>query len=111
MIPLFTNQLSVQQLSVRFLPWVIILPILSVWGFQLDGVFIGATRARDLRNSMLISLAGFLGLVYLLEPSFGNNGLWCAFAAFMLLRGVTLGLRLPGIYRSNVVIPKGTGQV
>jgi len=68
-----------------------------VAGFQLDGVFIGATRARELRDSMLLSLAGFLALALVLERVMGNNGLWCAFCCFMVLRGVTLGLRLPRI--------------
>jgi MATE family multidrug resistance protein len=103
LIPLFTNQPAVRQLSTRFLPWAAILPVLSVWGFQLDGVFLGATRARDLRDSMLLSLAAFLGLVFFLTPRFGNNGLWCAFAAFMTLRGITLALRLPNIYRAHTI--------
>jgi Na+-driven multidrug efflux pump len=48
---------------------------------------------------MLLSLAGFLALALGLERVMGNDGLWCAFCCFMALRGVTLGLRLPGIER------------
>jgi MATE family multidrug resistance protein len=96
-IGLFTNQQAVRQLAWRYLPWAVVLPVASVWGYQLDGIFIGATRARDLRNSMLLSLAGFLGLAVGLERYFGNDGLWCAFSCFLLLRGLTLGLRLPRI--------------
>ena len=73
------------------------MPIVSVWAFQLDGIFIGATRGHDLRNSMLVSFLGYLALAVLLERAFGNHGLWCALALFMVLRGVTLGLRLPRI--------------
>jgi MATE family multidrug resistance protein len=75
------------------------LPVISVWGFQLDGIFIGATHARELRDSMLISLAIFLALAIALQPAFGNNGLWCAFCIWMVTRGITLGLRLPRIER------------
>jgi hypothetical protein len=46
----------------RYLPWAIAMPFVAVWGFQLDGIFIGATRARDLRDSMLISFLGYLAL-------------------------------------------------
>jgi MATE family multidrug resistance protein len=97
LVGLFTNQAAVRDLALRYLPWAVALPVVSVGGFQLDGVFIGATRARDLRNSMLLSLAGFLALALGLERVMGNDGLWCAFCCFMALRGVTLGLRLPGI--------------
>jgi MATE family multidrug resistance protein len=97
LIPLFTNQPAIGQLALQFLPWAIIMPLLSVWGFQMDGVFVGATRASDLRDSMLISLAVFLVLAYFLAARFGNHGLWGAFAVFMSMRGITLGLRLPRI--------------
>ena len=95
----FTNQAAVRALAERYLPWVVCLPIVSVWSFQLDGTFIGATRAAELRDSMLISFAGFWGLALLLGWRFGNDGLWCAMLCFMLLRGVTLGLKLPRVER------------
>jgi MATE family multidrug resistance protein len=72
----------------RYLPWAVSLPIISVAGFQLDGVFIGATRVRELRDSMLVSFLVFLGLAIGLERFFGNNGLWFAFCGFMAMRGV-----------------------
>lgn len=97
LIGLFTNQEPVRILASRFLPWVMALPVVSVWAFQLDGIFIGATRAEELRDSMLLSFAVFLALAIVLERAFGNHGLWCAFCSFMILRGVTLGLRLPRI--------------
>jgi MATE family multidrug resistance protein len=97
LICIFTNQETVRQLAMHYLPWAVMLPLISVAGFQLDGIFIGATRARDLRDSMLISFAGYLALAILLEKWMGNQGLWCAFCCFMLLRGLTLGLRLPRI--------------
>jgi MATE family multidrug resistance protein len=83
----------------RFLPWAMVLPLVSVWGYQMDGVFIGATRAGALRDSMVVALAGFLVLAIGLERVMGNNGLWCAFCGFMLLRGGLLAWRLPGIVK------------
>jgi multidrug resistance protein, MATE family len=100
LIRLFTNLEPVRLLAERYLPWAVAMPSIAIWGFQLDGIFIGATRARDLRNSMVISFLGYLGLAIAMEHRFGNQGLWCAFACFMVLRGTTLGLRLPGIEKS-----------
>jgi MATE family multidrug resistance protein len=100
LIPLFTNQEPVRVLALRYLPWAMALPVISVWGFQLDGIFIGATRARELRDSMLISLVIFLALAVALQHALGNNGLWCAFCAWMVTRGITLGMRLPRIERA-----------
>ena len=61
-IAIFTNQEAIRSLAAQFLPWLIVLPLVAVWSFLFDGVFIGATRAQELRDSMLISLVGFLGL-------------------------------------------------
>jgi MATE family multidrug resistance protein len=99
LVGLFTNQEPVRLLALRYLPWAMVLPVISVWGFQLDGIFIGATRARELRDSMLIAFGVFLALAIALERLFGNHGLWCAFIFFMVIRGVTLGMRLPRIER------------
>jgi MATE family multidrug resistance protein len=94
-IAIFTNQEPIRQLAARFLPWIVAMPVVSVWNFQLDGIFIGATRAPQLRDSMIVSFLGFLGLAVVLQAHFGDNGLWCAMLGFMALRAVTLGLRLP----------------
>jgi MATE family multidrug resistance protein len=99
LVGLFTNVEAVRELAMRYLPWAVSLPIVSVAGFQLDGVFIGATRVRELRDSMLVSFLVFLGLAIGLERLFGNNGLWFAFCGFTAMRGVMLGLRLPRIER------------
>ena len=103
LIRLFTNQEPIRILAERYLPWAIAMPSIAIWGFQLDGIFIGATHARDLRNSMLISFLGFLLLAVALEHWFSNHGLWCALALFMVLRAMTLGMRLPGIEKSFAV--------
>ncbi len=103
-IALFTNQQEIRSLAAQFLPWLIVLPLVAVWSFMLDGVFIGATRAQELRDSMVISLIGFLGLAVVLTARFGNHGLWCAMLAFMALRAITLALRLPGMERKSFAV-------
>jgi MATE family multidrug resistance protein len=97
LVRIFTDQPPIRVLALRYLPWAIAMPFVSVWAFQLDGIFIGATRGRDLRNSMLVSFLAYLALAVLLEREFGDRGLWCALALFMVLRSITLGLRLPRI--------------
>ena len=103
-IAIFTNQQEIRSLAAQYLPWLIVLPLVAVWSFLLDGVFIGATRAQELRNSMVISLAGYLGLAVVLTAHFGNHGLWCAMLAFMALRAATLALHLPGVERKSFAI-------
>ena len=76
-----------------------LLPLISVWGFQFDGIFIGATRARELRDSMVISFVCFMGLAIVLQRVLGNHGLWCAFCAWMVIRGITLAMRLKNVER------------
>ena len=80
------------------------LPLVAVWSFLLDGVFIGATRAQELRDSMLICSLGYLGLAIVLTARFGNHGLWCAMLAFMALRAITLAFRLPAVERNSFAI-------
>lgn len=96
-IAIFTNQQPIRELAAQFLPWVVLIPLVSVWSFLFDGVFIGATRASELRNSMLIAFAGFLLLDLVLGRFFGNHGLWAAMLGFMALRAVTLYMRLPRV--------------
>ena len=99
LVALFTSDEAVRVLAGRFLPWIVLLPLISVWGFQFDGLFIGATRARELRDSMVISFVCFMGLAIVLQRVLGNHGLWCAFCAWMVIRGITLAMRLKNIER------------
>lgn len=77
-----------------YLPWAALAPLLGVWSFQLDGIFIGATRSREMRNAMLSATAIFLVGWWLLTP-FGNHGLWAALWVSYLARLLTLGRYLP----------------
>jgi len=67
------------------------MPLVAVWSYLLDGLFIGATRARDMRNAMLAAvLLIYVPAAWLLRDS-GNHGLWLGFYLFMLARGALLG--------------------
>jgi len=91
---------NVRNGASEFLVWLMISPIISVWSFLLDGIFIGATRTREMRNGMLISLAVFLAAVLVLKPSLGNHGLWLSLMLFMVARAITLGLYFPTLERN-----------
>ena len=73
-----------------YLPYLALMPLLAVWSYLLDGLFIGATRAGEMRNAMLISAAAIAPVAYL-AASHGNHALWLTFLAFTLLRGISLG--------------------
>jgi MATE family multidrug resistance protein len=88
LIRLLTDLPEVRETAMRFLPWLIVSPLISVWPFLYDGVYVGATRARSMRNVMVFSTAVvFLPAWYFLQP-FGNHGLWLAFTLFMASRGI-----------------------
>jgi MATE family multidrug resistance protein len=95
-----TGIAPVRVAAAEFLPWAVASPLVSVWSFQLDGIFIGATRTAEMRNAMIVSLLGFLALSAALVPLWGNHGLWLAFLGFMALRALTLVAYLPRVYRA-----------
>jgi len=105
-ISVITDLPDVRLTTQQYFGWVIISPIVSVWAFQLDGIFIGATRARDMRNAMLISFFIYLLLVLYLVPLLGNHGLWLAFTMFMVARGVTLMALYPRLEKTITVNSK-----
>ena len=103
-IDLMAKDVAVQAAARLYLPHTALAPLLGALAWMLDGVFIGATRTRDMRNMMILSFLGYCALVALLFPSFGNHGLWLAMNGFLILRGVTLALRYPALERATAVI-------
>ncbi len=73
---------EVRETARQYLPWAIAAPVVGVACFQLDGIFIGATRTRDMRNMMIVSLAAFVAAWAALTPAFGNHGLWASMMLF-----------------------------
>lgn len=89
-VDLQTDIAAVRAIAHAHLPFLAVLPLLAVWSYLLDGLFIGATRAREMRDAMLLALALALPLAWWLQ-GLGNAGLWLAFLAFMALRSLILG--------------------
>jgi multidrug resistance protein, MATE family len=110
-IRVMTGLEQVREAAYGFLPYMVASPVVSVWAFLLDGVFIGATRTAEMRNGMLASLALFLGACALLVPPLANHGLWLAFLAFMAARGVWLGVVYVLIERRAGFVARGERYV
>lgn len=94
MIDFMTPNEEVRATARLFMFWAAATPFIGVAAFQMDGIFIGATWSKDMRNSMIISLGVMIVSYYVLFPLIGNHGLWLALCIFLGLRGFTLYLIL-----------------
>ncbi|WP_417676286.1 MATE family efflux transporter [Roseibium sp.] len=90
LVDLMTVSPGVRELGRVYLPWAALTPLFGVLAFQMDGVFIGATWSRDMRNMMLLSLAIYIAAYYTLFPLMGNHGLWLSLEIFLGARGISL---------------------
>jgi MATE family multidrug resistance protein len=91
-IRVMTGIEEVRATAMTYLPYLIVAPVISVWAFLFDGVFIGATRTAAMRNGMAVSLLAFWLAAWLLIPPLANHGLWLAFLLLMSARGLWLGV-------------------
>jgi len=90
LIALLTDLPEVRATAAEYLPWMIAMPAIAVWSYLLDGVFIGATESRAMRDTVWLAIACYLP-VWWLTRDFGNHGLWFAFLCFTLVRSASLG--------------------
>lgn len=90
LVRFLTTNIEIHATVFLFMPWVVIFPIIGVLAFQMDGIFIGATWSKDMRNTMLLSLFLYIAIWSIAFPLFGNHGLWFAFTVFFTIRGLTL---------------------
>jgi len=89
-VSMLTSLPDIRQLADQYLGWQVVLPLIGVWCYLLDGMFVGATRGREMRNSMAVAALGY-GLTLFTLPWLGNHALWLALAVFLALRGLSLG--------------------
>ena len=99
-VALLTSLPELRELADRYVLWQMVLPVIGVWCYLLDGMFIGATRGAEMRNSMAVAAAGF-ALTLLTLPLLGNHGLWLALAVFLALRGLSLAFIWRRHWRNN----------
>jgi len=98
-VDVLTGVAEVRLVAREYLVWVQFLPLISVWGFQLDGIYIGSTWTPEMRNGMALSLVVFVAALAALVPGMANHGLWLAFALFMAARAATLAAAYPRLER------------
>lgn len=103
-IGLLTDLPDVLSTAEHYLIWSILLPPIASFCFLYDGVFVGLTRAKEMRNTMIFSaLVGFAG-VFAVSYQWGNHGLWLAMTCFMALRGLTLAKKYHDAWRSRQLL-------
>lgn len=90
LVALLTDLPEIREAAARYLPWMILSPLVSAWSFLFDGVYVGATRAREMRNTMLFSTFAVFLPAWFCFQSMGNHGLWLAFTLFMAARGASM---------------------
>ena len=98
-ISLMTDLPNIETISLSYSYWVVVIPLISSFCYQFDGIFVGASQTKELRNAMIISVCIYiLSAVYLIS-NFGNLGLWISFSIFFIARALTLFAYVGRIYK------------
>ncbi len=95
LIDLMSTSAVVRIAAREFLFWAALAPIVGVASWMFDGIYIGATWTRAMRNAMIQSVTIYVVALFLLVPAYGNHGLWAALMVLNIARGLTLGWRYP----------------
>ena len=100
-IHLISDQPGVAEQARPYYIYMILIPVITFAAFLWDGIYIGATAAKEIRNTMIIaSILVFLPAWWILMPLYGNHGLWIAFLLFMVARGVSMTVMAKRIWRN-----------
>ncbi len=86
---ILTNDVEVIEFTKSFITWTVLIPITGFSAFLWDGIFIGATASKEMRNAMIFSSLTFFACYYITTPTMGNNGLWLSFILYLSVRGIT----------------------
>lgn len=100
LIDVMAKDADVQTSARAYLPWMVAAPLVGCAAWMLDGIFIGATRGRDMRNMMALSFVVYVLCAWIAIPILGNHGLWLSLLVSFAARGVTLGWKYPALERS-----------
>ncbi|MCD8194437.1 MAG: MATE family efflux transporter, partial [Tannerellaceae bacterium] len=105
LLSLLTDKAAIIAAAKDYRIWAVLFPIAGFAAFLWDGIFIGMTASRQMRNSMFVAVGCFFAAYYLLEPAWGNNGLWFAFLFYLSMRGIVQTFLFPGICRRAQASP------
>jgi putative MATE family efflux protein len=95
LVDVLTTAPDVREVAYEYMPWAAVTALTGALAFLMDGVFIGATWSRDMRNMMLAAFLGYCTALTILVPVFGNHGLWAGLNLFLLMRGLFLLILVP----------------
>ena len=95
----FTTSADVQNTAIQYLPWIALAPLLCVWAFLFDGIFIGTTHIVEMRNAMIASATIWALLLWATYEPWGYHAVWLTMSVFMLTRSALLALYYPRIER------------
>ena len=94
-----TDLTEIRNICFSYAYWIVIIPFISSFCFQFDGIFVGASQTTELRNAMIVSVGIYIICSFFLIASFGNNGLWLSLSIFFITRALTLFYFMGRIYR------------
>ena len=97
-IELMSDIEEIRNLSSSYAVWLIIMPLISSFCFQFDGIFIGVSQTKELRNAMIFSVFCYLAISVFLTDLMGNTGVWISLCVFMILRALSLYYYMDRIY-------------
>ena len=97
-INLMSDIEKIRVLSSQYVIWLIILPFIASFCYQFDGIFIGVSQTKELRNAMIFSVFCYLIISIFLTKYFSNTGVWISLCIFMILRATSLYYYLDTIY-------------
>jgi MATE family multidrug resistance protein len=98
-INIITDIEILRFISYKHILWIIAIPPLASFCYQLDGIFIGASQTKEIRNAMIVSVLIFIGISIYFTKYFENQGLWFSLMLFMILRALTLKFYFKKILR------------
>ena len=100
MIDMITTIPAVKAQASVYLPWLVAMPLVSMWCFLLDGIFIGATKGKEMRNSMFVATCCFF-IIFVSASALENHALWLAMSCFMAMRGIGLAVLFVRQWKRN----------
>jgi len=98
-ISIMTDLPDIKSLSFSYSYWLVIIPFVSSFCYQFDGIFVGASQTKELRNAMIVSVSIYIVCAIFLADTFSNTGLWISLCVFFALRALSLFYFLPRIYQ------------
>ena len=111
LVGLITDIESVRATAITFLPYIVAAPLTAAAAFAFDGIYVGATRTKEMRNGMVAAVLVFGLSALLLMPLFGNHGLWLTYHLFMITRSAWLSAVYWRLERgAGFMMPAGTAM-